>query len=219
MGSIRQNDTISGFSSRGPAIQLDSTTFLLKPNVSAPGSNVRSSIRGGNYANFSGTSMAGPHVAGAVALLISANPELAGQVEVIEDILEQTARPMFAEEDCGNLDSLAIPNNTYGYGIIDVQAAVQMALEYTSIKETNFSNIVVNTYPNPFDEQVRFEFSGLESEVSLEIYDTNGQLMLSHVLARQNEFVEISAQHWASGIYFYTLKNEGVLLEGKIIRK
>src|SRR6188768_127806 len=74
VGATAPNDTIAGFSSRGPVI-IDGSNRL-KPNVSAPGVRVRSSIPGGQYANYSGTSMAGPHVAGAVALIISANPEL-----------------------------------------------------------------------------------------------------------------------------------------------
>lgn len=63
----------------------------MKPNVSAPGSRVKSVIANGEFANFSGTSMAGPHVAGLVALMISANPELAGKVDEIEEMIESTA--------------------------------------------------------------------------------------------------------------------------------
>ncbi|MEM9820716.1 MAG: S8 family serine peptidase, partial [Bacteroidota bacterium] len=58
IGSTRSNDRISGFSSRGPVI-VDGSNRL-KPNVSAPGSQVRSTTPGNNYATFSGTSMAGP---------------------------------------------------------------------------------------------------------------------------------------------------------------
>ena len=63
----------------------------MKPNVSAPGVSVKSSVPNDKYALGSGTSIAGPHVAGAVALIISANPDLAGQVEAIEALLESTA--------------------------------------------------------------------------------------------------------------------------------
>src|SRR5690606_17070105 len=98
VGAINMQDTIAGFSSRGP-VQVDSS-FRLKPNISAPGVQVRSAWLDSTYRNANGTSMAGPHVAGVVALMISANPELAGQVELIESILENTARPKESEQKC-----------------------------------------------------------------------------------------------------------------------
>lgn len=128
VGASRQNDTITGFSSRGPV--LVDGSGRLKPNVVAPGAGVRSILPDSTYQSWSGTSMAGPHVAGAVALIISANPSLAGEVDVIENLLQETAKPIQFNQGCGDLDSLAYPNNTYGYGRINVLSAVEKALAW-----------------------------------------------------------------------------------------
>jgi subtilisin family serine protease len=100
----------------------------LKPDVSAPGVNVRSSVPGTGYGFSSGTSMAGPHVAGLVGLLISAVPDLAGEVDLLEAIIADTALGITTAENCGGTGG-QIPNNVYGYGRIDALAAY---LEATS---------------------------------------------------------------------------------------
>lgn len=127
VGATNNADEIAGFSSRGP-VTVDGSNRL-KPNISAPGVNIRSCIKGTNaFASYNGTSMAGPHVAGLVALLISANPELAGEVDKIEDIIEQTALNFTSTQNCGSVLGTSIPNNTFGYGRIDALAAINMAI-------------------------------------------------------------------------------------------
>ena len=67
--------------------------------------------------------MAGPHVAGAAAVLWSAAPWLRGDVSATTGLLLASAVPL-ASSDCA---SSGVPNNTYGYGRLDVQAAVEAA--------------------------------------------------------------------------------------------
>jgi subtilisin family serine protease len=102
--------TISSSSSRGPS-SCDGVTF--KPEVCAPGTSIRSSVAGTAYGLMSGTSMASPHVAGALAVLRSANP--AYTCSDLKEILLNTA------VDYGP----AGEDNTYGNGLIDMWAAFQ----------------------------------------------------------------------------------------------
>ena len=120
-----QTDTIASYSSRGP-VTADGSNRK-KPDLVAPGSSVRSSYPTNTYATLSGTSMASPHVAGAVALLWSAFPSLRGNVDHTEFILEQTAVHLTTTQGCGGDTASQVPNNVYGYGRIDVLAAYNYA--------------------------------------------------------------------------------------------
>jgi serine protease AprX len=121
VGATDGSDQIAGFSSRGPSQQ--DGILVTKPEISAPGVSVRSSIPGDGYGWSSGTSMAGPHVAGLVALLIDAQPDLAGDVDTIEALIQETAVRLYTEEGCGGDSPQSIPNNTYGWGRIDAYSA------------------------------------------------------------------------------------------------
>lgn len=148
VGATNNVDAIAGFSSRGP-VTVDGSNRL-KPDISAPGVSIRSCITGNNaFASWNGTSMAGPHVAGLVALLISANPELAGEVDKIEDIIEQTAVNFTSAQNCGSVLGTSIPNNTFGYGRIDALATVNLALSSNYppyIKQSN--DIIIRNSAN-----------------------------------------------------------------------
>ncbi|MEK7833604.1 MAG: S8 family serine peptidase [Acidobacteriota bacterium] len=140
---------IASFSGRGP-VSIDGSNRT-KPDIAAPGVLVRSAIRGGSYTLLSGTSMATPHVAGAAALLLSARPELRGKVDLIENILNESAVRVLVT-DCGATNT-TIPNAVYGYGRLDVKAAVDLAA--TTLDATEFmfgvkggaGDITVNALP------------------------------------------------------------------------
>jgi hypothetical protein len=105
------NLTVAGFSSRGPSDCGGGGSLEIKPEVAAPGVSVRSAVRGGGYANFQGTSMAAPHVSGAVLLLREAFPYLPGKD--IKEALYYT---------CTDLGEPG-EDNFYGQGIINVEEA------------------------------------------------------------------------------------------------
>ncbi len=126
VGATTNSDQIAGFSSRGP-VTVDGSQRA-KPDVAAPGSAIRSSCPGGDgYTSLSGTSMASPHVAGLAALIISASPDLAGQVGRLELIMAASAVSRTSAQDCPGLPGDQIPNAAYGYGRIDAVAAVRLA--------------------------------------------------------------------------------------------
>ncbi len=134
VGASDQSNALAFFSSRGPA------SGMFKPDITAPGYLVRSSIPGGKYTISAGTSAASPHVAGAVALLWSADPSLVGDIDRTDQILLQSAVPMSIGKYCSTLQNegaqclcgsdltTAVPNNSYGSGILDVYAAYEQVM-------------------------------------------------------------------------------------------
>jgi subtilisin family serine protease len=119
VGAFDINHNIAFFSSRGPS----AVDGGIKPDISAPGVNVRSSVPGNGYDIFSGTSMATPHVAATVALIWSAAPSLIGQIGATEALLDSTANNM-SDLSCGGT---AGNNNVWGEGRLNAFAAVDQA--------------------------------------------------------------------------------------------
>jgi subtilisin family serine protease len=126
VGAVDSLGSLAMFSSIGQ----DPTTAIdgVKPDLVAPGVEVLSAFPNSTYAIQSGTSMAGPHVAGVVALIWSANPALIGDIDRTEQILISSAQPYSgALPDCPGAS--ASPSTAVGYGVVDAYQAVQLALQ------------------------------------------------------------------------------------------
>jgi len=127
-GAFDINNSIASFSGRGPSSFPPPSIarfgpFELKPNIAAPGVNIRSSVPVNSYSIFSGTSMALPHVGGTVALLWSAVPSLARNIGGTRRILDDSAIDV-SSLGCGGT---ADDNNVWGEGRLDAFAAVERA--------------------------------------------------------------------------------------------
>lgn len=125
-------DTVAAFSSRGP-VTIDGSNRV-KPDIMAPGTSTRSSYRTSDtaYSSLSGTSMAGPHVAGGVALLLSAFPSLTGNVTAIESRLTSSAKPITLGSTTCSSPAGAVPNNVYGHGRLDMGCAIPAKVSGTA---------------------------------------------------------------------------------------
>jgi hypothetical protein len=128
-------------SSQGPS---DCDSVSVKPNVVAPGEQVRSSVPGGGYMYFSGTSGAAPHVSGAVAILRQKNPDA-----TVDEIKMALLNSVMDMGDIG-------PDNTYGWGRIDIMEALRQidSIVTPSLQISGF------TYPQIFpDDTVELDLA------------------------------------------------------------
>ncbi len=138
---------IAGFSSRGPTNCGPGGQSAIKPDISAPGENVTSSVPGGGYSSLSGTSMASPHINGVFALMREANPEISPEeaMQVMYDTAYDLGDP---GED-----------NTFGWGMVDAVRCVEGALALATVRF-----IIPNGLPSFIDPQggttVRVEVLG-----------------------------------------------------------
>lgn len=202
--------SIANFSSLGPTID-----DRKKPDISAPGVSVESSIsayttrsydqtklvsyNGLDYpfARYSGTSMSSPAVTGIVALMLEANPYLTNQD--IKDILKKTA---FNDDKTGNLrDSHSVE---YGWGKINAYGAVKMAEDTRPILPILKTKPTFELFPNPTNFKLYF-FGELDSSYSCSIYNTSGAKVLEGSFGSYSP-LEIS--NLKSGFYF--VKIDGI---------
>ncbi|TMW65426.1 hypothetical protein Poli38472_008068 [Pythium oligandrum] len=121
VGSSDPLDTVSSFSARGPTVK-----GVVKPDIIAPGWAIKSSCSGSDteYCTKYGTSMAAPHVAGAIALYLSAKPSATyNQVKLA---FQKTAVNVTTPTglSCGGTNDSMIPNNQFGYGRLDIGKAL-----------------------------------------------------------------------------------------------
>ena len=132
----QSNGAYATFSNRGPTDNVDTENGgafpTIKPQVAAPGSNIRSSVNTSDTAyegGWSGTSMAAPHVTGLTALIFQAGACLKGNFTATENIIQQSAAIASGVPGaCSGEGPGQVPNQSTGWGEIRALAAVQLAL-------------------------------------------------------------------------------------------
>jgi serine protease AprX len=214
VGATDSNDNIASFSSRGYSTwKFDAPWFdypdtspnvgLLDPDISAPGVNVVSCSHSNNsgYTTMSGTSMAAPHIAGCIALMLSANPDLTSAQ--IDSLLELTS------VDLGS----AGKDNVYGAGRVDVYQAVLAALQLVEIEEeaggvAEYQPVFLSAVsPNPAAEAASFSvYVPSTGNVTMNVYDVAGRAVAAvqsgQLSAGSHSFVWSVPENLGNGLYF-----------------
>jgi subtilisin family serine protease len=180
VGAVDANDPFSGaapFSSRGPSL-CNSTN--IKPEIVAPGINVRSCKVGGGYHTMSGTSMAAPYVVGAVALMREYNPD--ATPEEIKEALVASALDVGA----------AGPDFSSGYGLLDIPRAIALLPPPQPVRW----RLNVPLAPTPEDPQVELALSPINL-----IIENLGR-SLEHVTVQISSRNNSTSVHGAAAFYY-----------------
>jgi subtilisin family serine protease len=119
---------VTDFSSRGPGTYKGEKT--MKPDLSAPGEDILSTVPGGGFQEMSGTSMAAPHVTGTVALLLQVDSKFTPSQ--LKMLLMGTATPTKSDGMVGEYGDW---NPVYGYGKLNVYKAAKLAMEAHAARE------------------------------------------------------------------------------------
>ena len=195
--------TIANFSSYGPTFD-----GRLKPDISAPGVGVVSSVSsftnqalsaptasinfGGrtyDFVPFSGTSMSSPMVTGIVALMLQANPTLTPQQ--IKEIIIETARE---DNRTGNIPDTG--SYVWGWGKVHAWRAIKTA--YAGISEPDGNNEQVLVWPNPANDAIYLMNESAFSPMTINIYNTFGSMVASHTITQNT----LNVGQLPAGLYF-----------------
>ena len=213
---------MANFSSFGPTLD-----GRIKPDISAPGVNVASSIssftddsysavatvpfQGRNYpfARFSGTSMAAPAATGTVALMLEADPTLTPAD--IRDIIRSTART-------DNFTGTIPPGGStrWGMGKVNAYHAVTQVLGTAAMAERGRDQLSV--WPNPAQDRLFIELPDHATGTRLTVRDALGRTVLSRTVTASGA-VSLDASAWAPGLYLVRLEGGTRLLLAKVMHE
>ena len=211
VGAVNDSLQIAGFSGRGPTAD-----GRIKPDVVAMGVAVQNASSTAGYSKGNGTSFSSPLVAGVVCQLLQVNPDL-NPIDV-RDILRNTANRSNNDNNTAN--------NTYGWGVINAEAAIQVAqllptaIEDPALPAAEFE--LKTPYPNPFSSETVFEIHAPANagRARLSIYNLLGQRVqvpFDGPLQPGLNRLVFQADNLPPGLYLYTLHGDHLSQSGKMV--
>ncbi|MCA0170962.1 S8 family peptidase [Bacillus sp. RAR_GA_16] len=202
-GATDINDSLGSFSLQGPSPYDE-----VKPDVSAPGVNIRSAVPGSNYeGGWNGTSMAAPHVAAIVALLRQADPSLT--VDEIEEIFLNSVTPLTDDEFPDS------PNNGYGYGLVNAFDAVSSVISgLGTLKGEVMKEGDDEEEPTYQHEAASEAYAGMDLPLTITASDNVSVTNVELEYNVEGEWTSTEAErvdgNYLSGTYQATIPGEGV---------
>ncbi|MEN8225950.1 MAG: S8 family serine peptidase, partial [Bacteroidota bacterium] len=198
IGSVNAQGNPSGFSSHGPTYD-----GRIKPNVAAQGEGAYYALTGGGFQYGNGTSFSSPVMAGMMACLRQAHPEM-NNMELINAVQESAS-------------IATAPDNKIGYGIPDFMAAL-------TVVEVNADAISdIKLYPNPFSSSIEIAFYAENRTNSvISILDMTGRLVFEHqfMLNKGKNRLKLSSlDNIPAGIYFMRMEVDGTAVAMKIVKQ
>jgi subtilisin family serine protease len=206
--SKSSNNDINTFSGRGT--RLDNARIV---EVAAPGSTVYSIGLNTTYVAFGGTSSAGPHVAGAAALLLQADTTFRHR-----DVHRLLAAGAIADQFTGT-----VPNTTWGFGKLRINNSLGRITDVPEDTPIPVGMTLEQNYPNPFNPitQIRLTItSSAHARTMLTVYDILGRtvaVLMDDIKPAGTYSVAFDASRLASGVYFYSLRSGGMIQTRKLM--
>ncbi len=197
IGAVKSDRNYANFSSIGPSFD-----GRIKPDVMAQGQAAVLSNTSGTITTANGTSFSGPILAGMVACLWQALPNLTNSQ--IIDLVKQSA------------DRYTSPNAQYGYGIPDFQKAINLNLSVNSVIKPDLLQGFV-LYQTPNTDYVSFAFPKDISRASITFFDVLGKKLYQKDITVDDNAVPIST--WNTGVYLFNIDADNKVQTGKFLRK
>lgn len=198
VGATDAEDRLAAFSSRGPE--------MAQRGLSAPGVGIYAADMGGGYASADGTSFAAPLAAGAAALIWSAKPHYTSTA--VANVLRKTA------DDLG----AAGPDNSFGYGRVNLHRALRYAVEGTLAGFKGESRAIA--FPSPFrpakDRLLSFSFPAdtAGTGLTVEVYTMEGELV-KKLEGLTWDGLNSAGNPAATGVYIFLVKSDSGRARGK----
>ena len=194
VGAVNSLGNYASFSSRGSSIQSTQ-----KPDVVAQGQASAVIDENDVIYTANGTSFSSPILAGAVACLWQALPNKSN-AEIMQLVRESASQ-------------YNTPDYYLGFGIPNLQTALNMVLSMASVDDLN----EIKLYPNPANNMVAFTLPSTQQTFNVTVYSVSGTRVLESTINSVNNQLHISSL--SKGMYFIDLKSASVSKTFKIIKQ